>query len=123
MQGIYIASKAKYGGEWIKKREEGVPIISSWIDEFEPGATDDFSRLWVLCIHEASTCEALVAICREGDELKGALAEIGAAIASNVPVFAHGLEKYTISKHPFVCNCASEEDAFEQAMRYGGYVY
>lgn len=114
--GVYVASKAKYGPEWVKKRQSGYPIISTWIDESGVGATEDWPGLWTRCITEASSCAALVLICRAGDILKGAWAETGAALSNGIPVFATGVEEFSIRHHPGVTICDSEDEAFARAM-------
>lgn len=99
-QGIYIASKTKHAERWRFLRDKvGEPIISTWIDEAGPGESADLDDLWRRCIAEASSCELLI-VYRETDEvLKGAWVEVGAALAVGTPVFAVGLDEFTIAKH------------------------
>lgn len=118
MGGIYIASKAIYGPEWRALRAVGLPITSSWIDESEPGATQDWPDLWARCIQEASQAQALVVIARPGDVLKGAWVEVGAALAAGVAVFGAGTDGHSIRHHPLFTPCADEAAAFAQAMRH-----
>ena len=113
--GIYVASKAKYGPEWIAMRQKGYPVKSTWIDECGYGATSDWSELWTRCVTEASTAIAVVVIEREGDEPRGALVEVGAALAAGVPVFAAGVSKGTWHNHPGVTVFETEKDAFRAA--------
>lgn len=115
--GVYIASKAKYGSEWIAMREQGYPVSSSWINEYQPGATDNWRKLWANCITEAATSAALVLVCRPGDILKGAWAEAGAALGAGVPVFAVGIQEFSIRHHPGVRPCFDEQHAFAWALR------
>jgi hypothetical protein len=98
--GIYIASKTKHADRWKKLRDVfGYPIISTWIDEAGPGESKDLNDLWYRCVREASTAELLI-VYREPDEvLKGGWIEVGAALAAGVPVYAIGLEEFTIAKH------------------------
>lgn len=112
---VYIASKAKYGNEWVTKRDAGYPVISSWIDQCGVGETSDWPSLWEACISEASSACALVLICRNDDTLKGAWAEMGAALAVGSPVFAVGIDAFSIRHHPNVHICESEEEAFTRA--------
>ena len=112
---VYIASKAKYGNEWVAKRDAGYPLISSWIDQCGVGETSDWPSLWEACISEASSACALVLICRNEDTLKGAWAEMGAALAVGRPVFAVGIDAFSIRHHPNVHICESEEEAFTRA--------
>ncbi len=99
-QGIYIASKTKHARRWRYLRDKiGEPIISTWIDEAGEGESADLDDLWRRCIGEASSC-ALLIVYREKDEvLKGGWIELGAALASNVPVYAIGLEEFTVAKY------------------------
>ncbi|NNU70397.1 hypothetical protein G9X67_34670 [Rhizobium sp. WYCCWR 11152] len=98
-KGIYIASKTKHAQRWRFLRDYiGEPIISTWIYEAGAGESGDLADLWRRCILEASTAQLLI-LYREPDEvLKGAWIELGAALASGVPVFAVGIEEFTISQ-------------------------
>lgn len=112
---IYVASKSAYGREWVAMRETGVPIISTWIDQSGLGETMDWPLLWTNCIAEASSANALVLIRRHYDILKGAWIEMGAALGNNIPVFAVGIESYSIRHHPLVTLCKTEAEAFSLA--------
>ncbi|UIK04874.1 hypothetical protein [Neorhizobium galegae] len=98
-RGIYIASKTKHADRWRRLREAGFPIISTWIDEAGAGESGDLSDLWRRCILEASTASALVLYREPADVLKGGWVELGAALACGVPVFAVGIEEFTIAKN------------------------
>lgn len=117
-RGIYVASKAKYGPEWKVYRDKGFPIISTWIDQSGVGETEDWEELWSNCIFEAASCSALVLIRRPGDELKGALVEMGAALAQGARVFAVGIDAFSVSSHPLVFSCDSELEAFAMATAH-----
>lgn len=98
--GIYIASKTKHADRWRFLRDKvGEPIISTWIDEAGPGESADLDDLWHRCIKEASSCELLIVYREPDDVLKGAWVEVGAALAVGTPVFAIGLDDFTIAKH------------------------
>ncbi len=100
MVKIYVASKTKHAEGWRFVRKIGMPIISTWIDEAGVGESPDLSDLWIRCIKEASECDILV-VYREPEEvLKGAWAEVGAALAHNKQVFAVGIDEFTIANHP-----------------------
>lgn len=118
MSGIYTASRTRHAAKWIEARENGVPIISTWIDESGEGQTACFADLWQRCVDEAGYADALV-LYREGDEpLKGALVEVGAALWAGVPVFAVGfdgpdnLKTFSFLNHPKVTRCECLEEAF-----------
>ena len=102
--GIYLASKAVHGARWREMRASGLPIVSSWIDESEVGATGDWGDLWDRCIREASRSRAILLYVEDDENLKGALVEAGAGLACGVPVhvvcppsFTH-----TFLRHPLV---------------------
>lgn len=121
--GIYVASKAARGPEWQERRRLGLPIISTWIDESAEGTTMNWPGLWSRCITEAALCRSLVVVRYPGEMLKGAMAEVGAALAMGTPVFAFGLDvqdshqtRQTIWQHPGVTNCNSADEAFEKAL-------
>ena len=114
-QGIYIASRAEHGAEWRALREEGSPIISTWIDECGAGETSDWPHLWDRCVREASSCAALVIVRKPDETLKGALVEAGAALSHGVPVYAVGLEGHSFLKHPLVTPCEDLGAALDKA--------
>ena len=97
--GIYVASKAvAHGPMWRARRAAGWPIISTWIDESDEGATMDWPDLWGRCLAEAARAELLIVYREPGEALKGAFIEIGVALSAGIPVIAVGMEDYTISK-------------------------
>lgn len=125
---IYIASKAKYAPVWTNFRTEGWNIISTWIDFWEEDTIVDWSEHWVRCIREAGEADYTIAYTENGDILKGALAEIGAALAHGKTVFFVGTEKYvkekrySVFKHPKVVMVDNLQQAFDwigldQALR------
>ena len=65
-------------------------MISTWIDESEPGQTSDFTSLASRCIAEASRADYVLLYCEPGEVLKGALIEAGAALASGKRVLCVG---------------------------------
>lgn len=111
--GIYIASKTHHAEKWKALRSQGVPIISTWIDEAGVGETKSFPDLWRRCISEASSAERLIVYAEEGEQLKGALIEVGAALASGVPVIMVGTIEpmKTAVNHPLVSKAPSLENA------------
>jgi hypothetical protein len=123
VSGIYIASKAKHGWMWLNLRATGLPIISTWINESEPGQTDDWSDLWSRNLTEASSASAIVVYNEPGERMKGALVEVGAALARGVPVFWYGPrhdpegKEYTVARYPLVRVCGSLGQAIRLAQR------
>lgn len=89
-KGIYAASKVIHAGIWREARAGGLPIISTWIDEAGPGETKDYHDLIRRCFHEATHAELVILYCEPNEVLKGALVEVGAALACGVPVYCAG---------------------------------
>jgi hypothetical protein len=115
---IYTASKTRHAPIWRDLRTAGVPIVSTWIDEAGPGETASFDDLWIRCITEASQAGALIVYAEEGDVLKGAFVEVGAALGHGVPVFAVGTQPgWSFTSHPRVTKCGSLNEALRQALR------
>jgi hypothetical protein len=91
-RGIYVASRASIperGRMWRQLRSGGWPIISSWIDEDGEGATDSFADLWQRIEFEVAASCGLILYVEPSDlPLKGALVEVGMALAAGKRVFA-----------------------------------
>ncbi len=114
--GIYIASKAKHGPRWQALRDSGVPIYATWIDECGAGQTADYGEFWSRIVRDVTACCALVAYHESGETMKGALVEIGIALAAGIPVFWTGADPaYTVVHHPLVTRCETLEQAMERA--------
>ncbi|MFY2597169.1 hypothetical protein ACOTHJ_12965 [Achromobacter xylosoxidans] len=88
--GIYGASRASIPERpamWRQLREEGWPIISTWIDEADVGATGDFAELWARIEREIRQAAGLMLYAEASDfPLKGALIEVGIALGAGKPV-------------------------------------
>lgn len=112
--GVYIASKTKHAAKWKALRDSGVPIISTWIDEAGEGETKSYEDLWRRCISEAMTAERFVIYAEPGEILKGALVEMGAAIAAGTPVFSVGDIGKPLWESILTTKCASIEDAIKE---------
>ena len=88
---LYVASKVKHAAMWRDLRKHGALIISSWIDEAGEGETADYGELAQRCLEEIRLkTDRLILFCEPGDLLKGALIEVGAALACGVPVACVG---------------------------------
>lgn len=113
---VYVASKSDLHAYWRTWRAtglaDGFDIISTWIDEGDEGATADWSDLWVRCVTEAASADVLVALYRDGDVWKGALVEIGAALAAGKRVHIVGELNHSWVAHPGVRRFASVDEAF-----------
>lgn len=113
--GIYIASKTRHAHLWRDLRDAGAPIISTWIDEAGEGESGDLHDLWHRCISESKGCTHLIVYREPDDVLKGAWVEIGAALAAGKPVYAVGLDGFTISKYRGIKHFPSLAAAFKAA--------
>ena len=87
---IYIASKTKHASKWRKLRANGVNVAASWIDAGDIHQPESYRELWTSCIAEVCSADLLIVYCEPGETLKGCLVEIGAALASDVPVYCVG---------------------------------
>ena len=91
-RGIYVASRASIperAAMWRHLRAQGVPIISTWIDEAGEGETGDFVELWARIEREVTGAAALIFYVEPDDfPLKGVLVEVGMALAAGLPVYA-----------------------------------
>jgi hypothetical protein len=112
VSGIYVASKAKHGDFWRTLRDQGYPICSTWIDECKLGR--NATEFWSRVINEVSTADALVHLLYQREVPKDALVEVGAALASAVPVFWVG-RKFYCRFHPLVTMCSTLDEALERA--------
>lgn len=89
--GTYIASRASLPGRsaaWRRLRDvDGWKITSTWIDEAGIGETSDLGALWTRIEAEVAGSERLVLYVETEDfPLKGALIEVGIAIAHRIPI-------------------------------------
>lgn len=116
--GIYIASKTTHGARWRDLRASGAPIVSTWIDEAEQGATSNWHDLWHRCVREASEAAATIVYREDGEVLKGAWVEVGAALSAGKVVFAVGCDEFSIRHHMRVVSCASLDEALELAAEH-----
>ena len=114
MKSIYIASKTKHADKWVALRNQGVNIISTWIDEAGPGQTNDMSDLCNRCISESYNCEAMIVYAEDGDILKGAFVEMGIAMSIQFkpiylvgPVLQPG-SAFTHSRQVFIAKTIEE---------------
>lgn len=89
-KGIYVASRASIperSAMWREHRGLGWNIISTWIDEAGEGETDSFEDLWLRIRNEIYACEYFILYAERDDfPLKGALVEVGMALAFQKPV-------------------------------------
>jgi hypothetical protein len=115
---IYIASKVTHAARWLDLRDDGWPIISTWIDEAGEGESKSLADLTLRCIAEAASCTHFILYSEEDEILKGALLECGAALANEVPVYCVGggpSISHVFEKHPCWRTCDTVEDALRLA--------
>lgn len=105
---IYMASKVKHAPKWLELRDRGAPIISTWIDEWQPNASKDHQDLWRRCVDEAHRADVLIAYREEGEIFKGAPVEIGAALAGGAGVI---LGRALFAQQGRSMDCARQMDA------------
>lgn len=90
-RGTYIASRASIperSAAWRKLRADGWAISASWIDATGDNEPDDLSELWLKIQEEVCSSERLVLYVEPEDlPLKGALVEVGMALAVGIKVF------------------------------------
>lgn len=90
-RGTYIASRASIperSAAWRKLRADGWAISASWIDATGENEPDDLSELWLKIQEEVCSSERLVLYVEPEDlPLKGALVEVGMALAVGIKVF------------------------------------
>ncbi len=123
--GIYVASRAsspERPAMWRALRDAGWPIVSSWIDEAEEGATSSFSDLWARIEREIRAARGLIVYAEPDDfPLKGAYIEAGLALGAGLPVAVvlPGVELEARNdrpigswiRHPRVAVCGTLEEA------------
>lgn len=117
MSGIYIASKTVHAPMWLAFRAAGHQITCTWINEAGPGESPSMSDLWIRCINEAMEAEVLILYCREGEQLKGAYVELGAALAHGVPCIWVGPKLASVADHPGIVHLPTMDEAITVASK------
>jgi hypothetical protein len=125
--GTYIASRVARAATWRRLRDtNGWKITSSWIDEAGADMSADLGTLWSRIETEIGRSERLILYVETEDfPLKGALIEVGMAIATRTPVrvVAPGVVLDPVSfrplgswiRHPLVTFYATMDEALEGA--------
>lgn len=111
---LYVASKTTHADMWRELRARGLPVVASWIDEAGEGQTADYSELAARCISEIIHCTAVILYSEPGEILKGALVEVGAALAAGKQVRCVGRcdsISRVFEKHPLWSRHSSVEAA------------
>jgi hypothetical protein len=103
---VYVASRASIperAAMWRELRANGAMIVSTWIDEDGEGETGCYTELWSRIEQEIRAADRLVLYVEAEDfPLKGALIEVGMALAMGKPVFvvAPGVTLHPRSMRP-----------------------
>lgn len=111
---IYVASKTKHAAKWRALRDHGHNIIATWIDQAEEGQSPDYPGLATHCIQEAARADVTILYCHPGEVLKGALVEVGAALAHGREIRCVGncdSVSRVFRKHPKWRDCSSLVEA------------
>lgn len=127
---LYVASRASEPDRpamWRQLRDErGWCIVSSWIDEAGDGQTASFQELWARIDAEIRLADGLMLYAQAEDfPLKGALVEVGMALARGKPVavvLGRGLQLEPRSRrplgswaeHPLCSLHGTLDDAYQQ---------
>lgn len=129
MKTVYIASKTRHAARWRHLREEGIRVIATWIDlpVVSDAAETFYQNLWLACIGESSSADATIVFAEEGDVLKGALIELGSALAAGKTVIQVGecasLKAGDGSDASFTCHPNwTFAPTTDDALRFLGYV-
>jgi hypothetical protein len=115
---VYVASKAKHAGWWQALRASGLDICATWVDwpfnhnGCEPSPAD-WAEHWQKCVDQAATCDVLLLHAIDGEVQRGALIELGAALATNRKVFIVSPYDWSWKHHPAVTVFSSLADAIK----------
>jgi Nucleoside 2-deoxyribosyltransferase len=128
MVTVYPASKSRYGPWWRALRAAGMPISpdAHWIDWAgnspdgpEPTAAE-WGAHWQGCIAGVKAADVLLILDLPGDNAKGALIELGAALAFGKTVFLVSDTWRDIEHHPRVQKFRRLEDAIAAIRKLQG---
>ena len=116
---VYVSSKIKHAEMWRNLRLQGWNISSSWIDQPKEFDSGTLSGMWDRYVEECRSCDFLLVYREPGEQLKGALIEVGAALAGGAKVIVIGdvPELGTSHYHPLVAFAGSIDQALNQIQR------
>jgi len=107
---------------WRAFREEGYPIISSWIDEAGPGETASMRDLWHRISQETRAPACVLFAPPEDGPWRGALVEVGMVLGRGGRVFvASGASHVHLGSWvwlPGVTLCADPRDGLNNAVSF-----
>ena len=103
---VYVASRTVHAPMWhdLRAGHPELEITSSWIDGdlIDESDTDALADLWVRCIAEVTSSDAVIAYHEPGDVWKGAFVEVGAALGAGIPIHLVGDPPGSWVGHPLV---------------------
>jgi hypothetical protein len=86
---IYSAGKVWHAPLFREMRELGYNVATEWINWGSHAKND--VRIWEHCLRDATKCDLLIIYCGDkNEEQRGAMVEIGHAIAAGNPVYCIG---------------------------------
>lgn len=120
--GIYIASKVKHAQRWLDLKAKGYPFNSRWLTAPNDMTPEQYAELWGKISQDVMIADALILYVELGEVLKGALIEMGMAMANNTPVYVVGeYPGFTAIHCGGVTVCKTLDEALEKAAEDGGY--
>lgn len=99
---FYTAGKIWHAPKFQMLRDMGWPVNSRWID-LDPVADEHFithqkDKLWQLCLEDVCNSSFLLLYCEDmQEEQRGALVEIGMAMAFGKPIYVVGRCKTVVA--------------------------
>jgi hypothetical protein len=93
---VYMASKVIHGTRWVELfgsfKAIGLELLSTWVhgDLLAPDCDKDCIDLWQRCLNESASADVLILYREPGEQLKGALVELGAALAAGRAIITVG---------------------------------
>ena len=126
---VYIASKLSYAKRFRDLREiwgmRGVDLHARWFDQAELEHVNheltphDFHVFWLVDEEDVRQSDAVILYAENGDRLRGALVEVGMAIALGKLVIVIGdhPDYGTWQHHPVVTRADSLDHAFTMLER------
>jgi nucleoside 2-deoxyribosyltransferase len=125
---VYTASKISYASLWRQLRNEEwkhLDFTARWIDiedlelEERISGPAEYVHFWTIDIQDVRRSDFVLIYARPGDLLKGALVEVGAALALGKIVLSVGIDpSHTWSYHPCVVRLDTLSQANDFLKRY-----
>lgn len=111
---VYVASQTHHAEQWLEIGQEwrlqtGHQIISSWpqmVYDGVPESTYNSKVFWQKNVSEIQDANVVLVFADTGDVLRGALVEVGVALATEIPIVCVGdhTSYGTWRHHPLVYN-------------------